>query len=391
MKKIKLSSIFDIARGGSPRPIQDYLTDDKNGINWIMIGDTIEGNKYIEKTAKKIKPSGIKKSRKVYVGDFLLTNSMSFGRPYILKIDGCIHDGWLVLSPRSPNISTDYFYYLLSSRELKSEMGKQAAGAVVKNLNSDIVRNIEVKYPDLPTQTRIAQILDKADQIRQKRKKAIELADEFLRSLFLEMFGDPVVNPKGWETEELKNFTEFENGDRSSNYPSGKDLLPRGIPFLSTKNINSDTYSEIALNYISEDKFNSLSRGKVNNGDILITLRGTLASCCIFNSKYERAFINAQMMIIRTNKTKISNDFLHSLLTFSTVNYKLKNLGQGAAVPQLTAKQLQEFKVIIPPLEKQNIFLNIKRKISDLKHKIEMSKTDELFNSLSQQYFAKVE
>ena len=95
----RLGDINNIARGGSPRPIKDYLTDDKNGINWIKIGDTTREGKYIDSVKEKIRPEGMKKSRFVHKGDFLLTNSMSFGRPYILNVDGCIHDGWLVISP----------------------------------------------------------------------------------------------------------------------------------------------------------------------------------------------------------------------------------------------------------------------------------------------------
>ena len=93
----KLGEVVTIERGGSPRPIQDYITTAENGLNWIKIGDAVEGSKYITSTKEKIKPEGLKKTRFVHKGDFILSNSMSFGRPYILAIDGCIHDGWLVL------------------------------------------------------------------------------------------------------------------------------------------------------------------------------------------------------------------------------------------------------------------------------------------------------
>ncbi len=93
----KLGEVCTIERGGSPRPIADYITDKSDGINWIKIGDAVEGSRYITQTKEKIKPEGVKKSRLVHRGDFILSNSMSFGRPYILDVDGCIHDGWLVL------------------------------------------------------------------------------------------------------------------------------------------------------------------------------------------------------------------------------------------------------------------------------------------------------
>lgn len=91
---VRLGDVADIYRGGSPRPIEAYLTQLATGVNWIKIGDVELGAKYINKTEERIKHSGVSSSRRVYKGDFLLSNSMSFGRPYILNIDGCIHDGW---------------------------------------------------------------------------------------------------------------------------------------------------------------------------------------------------------------------------------------------------------------------------------------------------------
>lgn len=99
-KDCKLGDVFDIVRGGSPRPIDRFITDDPSGYNWIMIGDTADGSKYITGTKKRVIRDALVKSRMVKPGDFLLTNSMSFGRPYITRVAGCIHDGWLALTPR---------------------------------------------------------------------------------------------------------------------------------------------------------------------------------------------------------------------------------------------------------------------------------------------------
>ena len=142
-----LEELFEIARGGSPRPIDDYITESPDGVNWIMIGDAPEGAKYITATKKKIKPEGVKRSRSVRPGDFLLTNSMSFGRPYIMRTSGCIHDGWLVLSPRKGNPVPGYFYSLLGSRALHTEFARRAPGATVKNLNIGLVRSVLVPVP----------------------------------------------------------------------------------------------------------------------------------------------------------------------------------------------------------------------------------------------------
>ena len=151
----KLGTVNEIARGGSPRPIKDYLTNDASGINWIKIGDTTKDGKYIDSVKERIRPEGVKKSRMVHKGDFLLTNSMSFGRPYILNVDGCIHDGWLVISPIGEAYMSDFLYYLLSSSFAFEQFTNVASGGVVTNLNSDKVADTKFPLPPLAEQKRI--------------------------------------------------------------------------------------------------------------------------------------------------------------------------------------------------------------------------------------------
>ncbi|MCQ2578211.1 MAG: restriction endonuclease subunit S [Treponema sp.] len=156
----KIKEIANIARGGSPRPIEDFITEDENGVNWIKIGDTKEGDKYITSVREKIKPEGIKHSRFVHSGDFLLTNSMSFGRPYILKVNGCIHDGWLVFADIGKIIDSDFLYYSLSSDFIYTAFSFVAAGSTVKNLKSDTVKETIFPLPPLEEQKRIVSMIE---------------------------------------------------------------------------------------------------------------------------------------------------------------------------------------------------------------------------------------
>ena len=161
-----LGLIATITRGASPRPIKNFITDTKDGVNWIKIGDVDPDAKYITKTQEKITFKGADKSRRVQKGNFILSNSMSFGRPYILKIDGCIHDGWLSIADFEERVSPDYLYYLLSSNDIQQEMRKRASfGGAVQNLNADIVRALELKIPSFREQARIVSILDRFDAL----------------------------------------------------------------------------------------------------------------------------------------------------------------------------------------------------------------------------------
>lgn len=176
---VKLGNVCTIARGGSPRPIKEYITTAEDGINWIKIGDTEKNSKYIYSTAEKIKPSGVLKSRMVYAGDFLLTNSMSFGRPYILKVDGCIHDGWLVISQKKEVFDQDYLYWTLSSRYAYAQFCDKVSGGVVKNLNSDKVANSVFPLPPLVEQKRIVAKIEELLPLVDRYAAAYEKLEQF--------------------------------------------------------------------------------------------------------------------------------------------------------------------------------------------------------------------
>ena len=179
---VRLGDVSEIARGGSPRPIKEYLTDAPNGLNWIKIGDTDKGGKYINSCKEKIKPEGLKKTRMVHPGDFLLTNSMSFGRPYITNIEGCIHDGWLMISPYAGIFDQSLLFYVLSSAFAHKQFSDKVAGAVVQNLNSDKVADSFVPLPPLAEQKRIVakieELLPKVEEYGKAQDELNKLNEE---------------------------------------------------------------------------------------------------------------------------------------------------------------------------------------------------------------------
>ncbi len=156
-----LDNIAAIARGGSPRPIQSYMTDDPNGLNWIKIGDSDRGKIYINETRERIIPEGLKKTRMVFPGDLILSNSMSFGYPYIMNIEGCIHDGWLLIRTPDKLVNKLFIYNLFLSNHARKAFMAAAAGAVVQNLNADKVRQLLIPLPPLEEQHRIVAEIDR--------------------------------------------------------------------------------------------------------------------------------------------------------------------------------------------------------------------------------------
>ena len=166
----KLGEVCLIERGGSPRPIKDYITEEEDGLNWIKIGDAQEGSIFINSTKEKIRKEGLKKTRMVHKGDFILSNSMSFGRPYIMGVDGCIHDGWLVLHDTNNTFNKLYLYYSLAHKSMYQQFKQMAVGGVVNNLNSEMVRRVLVLVPPLIVQQEFA---NRIELIEMQKKQII--------------------------------------------------------------------------------------------------------------------------------------------------------------------------------------------------------------------------
>ena len=157
--------MVQIERGGSPRPIDDFITDAPNGLNWVKIGDAPTQGNYITKTAEKIRPEGLSKTREVHPGDLILSNSMSFGKPYIMGIDGCIHDGWLLIRNTYGVFDLTFLCHLLGTPQMLSQYRSLAAGSTVNNLNKELVGNTVVTIPSITEQRVLGDYLEQLDNL----------------------------------------------------------------------------------------------------------------------------------------------------------------------------------------------------------------------------------
>ena len=161
----KLNELVIIERGGSPRPIDKFITNDANGLNWVKIGDAPQQGNYITKTAEKIIPEGLSKTREVHPGDLILSNSMSFGKPYIMAINGCIHDGWLLIRDTNKVFDLKFLCQMLGIEQMLSQYKALAAGSTVNNLNKELVGNTNVKIPNIKEQQQIGDYFANLDNL----------------------------------------------------------------------------------------------------------------------------------------------------------------------------------------------------------------------------------
>ena len=337
-----LGELCEIARGGSPRPIKEFQTDDPNGIPWIKISDATASSKYIYKTKEKIRPEGIKRSRLVKEGDFLLSNSMSFGRPYIMRTSGCIHDGWLVLSDKTSLFDQDYLYHFLSSANAYRQFDSLAAGSTVRNLNIDLVKGVKVPLPPLSEQKRIVTILDEAfagvatavANTEKNLANARELFESYLNNVFTQ-------KGKGWEEKTLGDVCVLKSGTtvrKDIERSSGE------VPYLKVADMNR-AKNEIEI--VGSSRF--LNKSDIGRNAIFpvgTTIFPKRGGAILTNKKRLTAVpLCADLNIMGV----IPSDALApEFLYFYFLNVDMKKLGSGSSIPQINNYDIEPLAISFP-------------------------------------------
>ncbi len=271
---VVLGDYAQIYRGGSPRPIQDYITTSDKGINWIKIGDVDAGAKYIDSTEEKIIPEGVSRSRMVYEGDLILSNSMSFGRPYIMNIEGCIHDGWLVIQKYDKTFYKDYLYYALSSELTMQQYITMAAGSSVQNLNKEKVSKVLLPCPQIPEQKKIAEALSSIDSLITDLHKLVQKKKD-IRQGTMQMLVTGKRRLDGFEGEWVKiNLAKNSKLKARIGWQglTTAEYLDEGYSYLITGTDFKD--GQIYWNgchYVDYERYAQDPNIQVSNGDLLLT------------------------------------------------------------------------------------------------------------------------
>lgn len=383
-KTVKLNDILSITRGASPRPISNYITNESDGVNWIKIGDVDPNSFFITHTEEKITKEGAKKSRYVKEGDFILSNSMSFGRPYILKINGCVHDGWLILSDYENHVTSSYLYYLLRSPTVQSQFDGSANGATVRNLNSDIVRKVSVSiHTDKTEQQKIAAHLDSIQSAIDNKKQQLAQLDELVKSKFVEMFGENPVESGKWKVGKLNEITDVRDGTHDS--PS---YYSEGYPFITTKNLIDGTIDYSTASLICKEDYEHFDkRSHVDDGDILMPMIGTIGGAILV--KKDRDFAIKNVSLIKRRIDDMNFIYLLSVLNSDFMNFHFEQFKIGGTQKFISLSLIRSLPIPVPPIELQNTFAEYVQKIDSAKSiiKTQLNDLNELLESKMDFYF----
>ena len=331
----KLGEIATVLRGASPRPIKKYITNDSDGVNWIKIGDVPVGSKYITQSEEKITKEGTEKSRYVRKGDFILSNSMSFGRPYILAIDGCIHDGWLSISNFKDVFLSDYLYYLLSSSAIQQEMKKRASfGGAVQNLNADIVKALVLPVPPIEVQNEIVRILDDYTE------NVVELQNQ----LALEI------------TARQRQYTFYRN--KLSTYDSKTRIMPlkdvaeieRGTRVVRSQLTEAGLYPVFQNALTPMGYYDKANRLENNTFLICAGAAGQIGYSDV-------DFWAADDCYTFKCCEKLENRYLFHVLKNS--QHRIDAQVRRASIPRISREAVGNIRIPIPPLDVQNRIVNV--------------------------------
>ena len=346
----KISDVMSVERGGSPRPIKKYLTDSEDGLNWVKISDATASAKYIYETKQKITKEGLHKTRLVEEGDFLLSNSMSFGRPYIMKTTGCIHDGWLVLKEKEHNIlDKDFLYHLLGSPYIFKQFDKLAAGSTVRNLNIGLVSSVEIPIPPLQEQKQIVAILDKAftviDQAKANIEKNIENAKELFQSKLNAIFSHPSAGSgqagEGWDE---KSLGEIGKVSMCKRILKKQTTLDGEIPFYKIGTFGKEPNAFISKEIYEEFKSKYSFPKK---GDILLSASGTIGRRVIYDGE-PAYFQDSNIVWIDNNEELVTNEYLYQF--YGVCDF---NPSKGATISRLYNDDLRKIKISFPSIKEQ--------------------------------------
>lgn len=366
MNRVKLGELVSITGGGTPdRSNVAFWGGD---IPWATVKDfkSLE----ISSTTEHITKEGLNSSAAnlITAGAIIVPTRMALGKAAINTVSVAINQDLKALRVRDPKIvDRDYLFRFILSKAAYLESRGQ--GATVKGITLDVLRDLDVPLPPIRDQQRIATTLDKADSIRRKRKDAILLANDFLKAVFIEMFGDPVTNPMGWTSKDLG---EVCSKIGSGATPKGGDSAYKdeGIALIRSMNVRDGSFLWKDLARIDDEQAARLSNVVVQADDVLINITGaSVARVCRAPREVIPARVNQHVSILRPNH-QVRPEFLEQLLLTSYVKSQLLQIGEAGATRQaITKGELETFRIIVPPKQLQDRFAMMQLKVSDLVQK----------------------
>lgn len=390
MESYKLKEICNKITDGSHNPpkgveISEYLMLSSKNINNDLI--TYSDPRYLQKDMFELE----NKRTNIERGDILLTIVGTVGRCAVYDSDEKVvfQRSVAVIKPNKEIVDSRFLMYKLIS--MTNYFEKEARGVAQKGIYLKQLADIEIKLPNLEMQKKIVYTLDSAKVLLDKRGVQITLLDQLVKSRFIEMFGDPISNPRGWEKEVCKDVTS-KIGSGATPKGGNSSYKEEGISLIRSMNVHNNKFIKKDLAFIDDEQAQKLNNVIVQEEDILLNITGaSVARCCIVPNEFVPARVNQHVAIIRSKKERVLPTFLVYQFTNESYQRLLWDIATsgGATREAVTKQQIENLELIVPPLELQNQFAAFVNQVDKLKFAMESSlkELENNFNSLMQKAF----
>jgi type I restriction enzyme S subunit len=377
---VALSEVVDILGGGTPsKKIPEYWG---GGIPWASVKD-FKSSK-LANTQDYITPLGLEKSATnlIPANTVVVPTRMALGKVAMTAVDMAINQDLKALLVKDESL-LDKRYLLRFLESKTSVIEKLGKGATVKGVTLDVLRELEIPLPPLAEQKRIAAILDKADNLRRKRKQAIKLADEFLRSVFLDMFGDPVMNPKGWEVRPISEVCS-DIVDCPHSTPNYSEE-PTPFPCLRSSELQDGKLDFSQAKYVDEYVYEDrIKRLRPESGDVVYCREGARLGNLAMIPDGLSPCLGQRTMLFRTNRKVLYPEIFLLLLNSPRIKDKVLNISIGAAAPRVNIKDLVAQDIYCPDIKTQKSFVDLYNKV------LAKSKSSSAFEGVAKKLFSSI-
>jgi type I restriction enzyme S subunit len=384
---LPLGKICILHSGGTPRRSNNKYYG--GNIPWAKIADLDTENGIVVDTEEYITVEGLQaiNNRIFPKGSILLAMYGSIGKLAIAGRDISCNQAILGIQIKDKE-HLDINYLRLWLTSIKATLEFQGRGVTQQNISKSIVEKLEIPLPPLEEQRRIAAILDKADGVRRKRKEAIRLTEELLKSTFLEMFGDPVTNPKGWEIVKLGSLVvgQLNNGIFKKNHEYGGDT-----PVVWVKELFSGYTIDCSESRTLTPTDEEVKKFGLTKGDILFCRSSLNREGIGFNNVFDgmdfSALFECHIIRVSLNQRKVNSIFLNYLLRFPGLRKQIIAKANTVTMSTIGQSEIKKIEFYLPPKELQDKFEIFLRKIATNRTKLENKESENLFNSLLQRAF----
>ena len=386
---IALKDLVDINIGRTPsRDNSDYWG---SGTPWLSIRDMSQG-KILLKTAEQITPQALEDTKIGIAkkGTVLFSFKLSIGKVGIAGLDMC-HNEAIASMPIKQGVEMceEYLYFALKQLDSSKDTDRAVMGAT---LNKKKMAELKIPLPPLETQKQIAAVLEQADQLRKDCQQMEQELNSLAQSVFIEMFGDPVTNPKGWDKRPLLELVADKDDIKCGPFGTqlGKsEFTTEGVPLWGIKHVNSG-FKKPTVEFVSHEKALALKAYSIVGGDIVMTRKGNVGNCYIYPDNLQSGIMHSDLLRIRPCSSTVSAPFLQKQFMYSKdVEGQLKLISQGAIMAGINVTKLKSLMLLSPPLEEQKKFETFLSEVEankiTLAHKLRES--NNIFNSLLQKAF----